>query len=274
MFIELEKINARPKPFEHYTAEELWTNEHTAKKMLEYHLNEKVDAASRNRDFIERSVSWIAEEFDIGQVADFGCGPGLYGNRLAALGAEVTGIDFSGSSLEHARRTAAREGLEVNYVQANYLDFETEKRFDLIIMIMCDFCALRPAQRARLLGKFRALLKSGGSLLFDVYTMNFFDQKEETASYEKNQLMGFWSAEDYYGFVNSFKYDEEKVLLDKYTIIERNRTREVYNWLQCYSEESLRAELQENGFEISALYSSVAGDDPGPDTLEMAIRAR
>jgi len=102
MFMELEKINARPKPFEHYTARELWTNRHTAQKMLEYHLNEKVDAASRNSAFIERSVSWIAREFGIGQVADFGCGPGLYANRLAALGAEVTGIDFSANSLDHA----------------------------------------------------------------------------------------------------------------------------------------------------------------------------
>jgi len=29
MFEELKEINARPKPFEFYTADELWTNEHT-----------------------------------------------------------------------------------------------------------------------------------------------------------------------------------------------------------------------------------------------------
>ncbi len=36
MFKELEEINARPAPFHIYTAKELWTNEHTSKKMLEH----------------------------------------------------------------------------------------------------------------------------------------------------------------------------------------------------------------------------------------------
>ena len=94
------------------------------------------------------------------------------------------------------------------------------KTFDLIIMIMCDYCALSPAQRKIMLEKFKKILKPKGSILLDVYSLNAFDKKEESATYEKNQLFGFWSRNDYYAFVNSFKYNEEKVVLDKYTIIE------------------------------------------------------
>lgn len=47
MFKELAKINKRPEPFEKYTAEELWTNEHTSKQMLSYHLDGDVDLSSR-----------------------------------------------------------------------------------------------------------------------------------------------------------------------------------------------------------------------------------
>ena len=43
MFDKLVEINSRPKPFQYYTAGDLWTDEHTSKKMLEYHLNETVD---------------------------------------------------------------------------------------------------------------------------------------------------------------------------------------------------------------------------------------
>jgi len=39
MFKELKTINNRPKPFEFYTAEALWTDEHTSEQMLQYHLN-------------------------------------------------------------------------------------------------------------------------------------------------------------------------------------------------------------------------------------------
>jgi len=65
MFKELKEINARPSPFQFYTADELWTNEHTSKQMLEYHLNESIDVASRNRAFIERSVKWIVSFFEV-----------------------------------------------------------------------------------------------------------------------------------------------------------------------------------------------------------------
>ena len=48
MFRELKEINSRPAPFQFYTADELWTNEHTSKQMLEYHLNESLDLSSRS----------------------------------------------------------------------------------------------------------------------------------------------------------------------------------------------------------------------------------
>ena len=57
MFNELKEINLRPKPFQFYTADALWTDEHTSQKMLEYHLDESVDLSSRNKEFIERSVN-------------------------------------------------------------------------------------------------------------------------------------------------------------------------------------------------------------------------
>ena len=85
MFKELKEINARPEPFQFYTADELWTNEYTSKQMLEYHLDESIDLSSRNREFIEQSVEWIVSHFEVDkytEIADFGCGPGLYTTRL------------------------------------------------------------------------------------------------------------------------------------------------------------------------------------------------
>ncbi len=277
MFTELKEINSRPAPFQFYTANELWTNEHTSKQMLEYHLNESIDASSRNKKFIERSVEWIVSRFEVDEnteIVDFGCGPGLYTTRLAERGALVTGIDFSKNSLDFAKHTAAKKGLKINYVLTNYLDFETTDAFDLITMIMCDFCVLSPDQRKKMLSKFISLLKPGGSVLLDVYSLNSFNRKEESATYELNQLNGFWSPNDYYGFVNTFKYEKEKVLLDKYTIIEESGKRLVYNWLQCYSKESLRNEFEENGFEVDELYSDVAGKAFTSDSAEMAVIAR
>ncbi|MFC1585970.1 SAM-dependent methyltransferase [Fibrobacterota bacterium] len=277
MFKELEEINSRPAPFEFYTAEELWTNEHTAKQMLKYHLNESVDFSSRNKGFIDRSVEWIVSHFKVNEnteIADFGCGPGLYAGRLAERGAKVTGIDFSENSLAYAKQRALDQGLQITYVHTNYFDFETTRRFDLIIMIMCDFCALSPEQRKALLLKFRGLLMPAGSVLLDVYSLNSYNQREEGTDYDLNQLNGFWSPNDYYCFVNTFKYENEKVTLDKYTVIEESQKRVVYNWLQHFSKDSLKKEIEDNGFKVEGLYSDVAGKPFSPDAPEMAVVAK
>jgi cyclopropane fatty-acyl-phospholipid synthase-like methyltransferase len=276
MFRELEDMNSRPRPFEFYTAKDLWTDKHTSKKMLEYHLNESLDLASRNPEFIDRSASWIISHFGVGvntAIADFGCGPGLYTTRFAEQGADALGIDFSERSIRYANETAERKSLSVDYLCQDYLAFDTDKRFDLITMIWCDFCALSPTQRRDMLGKFHRLLGDGGSVLMDVHSLNVFDQKEQAATYELNQLDGFWSPTPYYSFLNTFKYEEEKVFLDKYTIIEEDRTRTVYNWIQCFSPESLRAEFEENGLEVEELWADVAGTPFNPDSTEFAVVA-
>jgi SAM-dependent methyltransferase len=276
MFEQLEKIHARPEPFEFYTAEDLWTDEHTSGQMLRLHLDPEIDAASRSSDFIDRSVDWIASRFDIGagkKIADFGCGPGLYATRLARRHAVVTGIDFSKRSIRYAQETADREGLSIHYVNRNYLDFETEGRFHLILMIMCDFCALSPAQRRMLLSRFHGILEPSGSVLLDVYSLRAFSEREEQTRHQANLLDGFWSPDKYYGFLNTFKYEKEKVVLDKYTIIEAGRTRTIYNWLQYFSPEGLESELGACGFSVEGYYSDVAGTPFSSQSREFAVIA-
>ncbi|MBN2456278.1 MAG: class I SAM-dependent methyltransferase [Sedimentisphaerales bacterium] len=276
MFEELKKINERPKPFEFYTAGDLWTDEYISEQMLSFHLNGEVDLSSRNAEFIKRSVEWIESHFNIAnkRIADFGCGPGLYTTKLAQRKATVTGIDFSKRSIQYAQDVANKEGLSINYVNQNYLEFETDDRFDLILMIMCDFCALSPSQRNAMLNKFYKILEPGGAILLDVYSLTAFEEREEASSYETNQLNGFWSPNDYYGFLNTFKYDTEKVVLDKYTIIEPARTRTIYNWLQYFSHDTLKMEFEECGFTVENLYSDVAGSPFDSKSKEFAIIAR
>jgi hypothetical protein len=106
-----------------------------------------------------------------------------------------------------------------------------------------------------------------------VYSLSAFEQRGEAATYEVNQLSGFWSPNKYYGFLNTFKYYEEKVVLDKYTIIEPERTRQVYNWLQYFAAEDLERELKEAGFFVKGFYSDVAGNPYNQKSSEFAIIA-
>lgn len=277
MFKKLIDVNNRPEPFEFYTASDLWTHEQTSQKMLEYHLNDTIDAASRNPDFIEKSLNWIISKFGIGKlskIADFGCGPGFYTSSFARSGADVTGIDFSENSLAYARNIALKNSYSIEYINKNYLEFETTKRFNLITMIMCDFCALSPEQRKAMLTKFHSMLEDDGAILLDVYSLKSFSDKTEVASYEFNQMNKFWSNNDYYCFTNVFKYEKEKVILEKYSIFEEHSERVVFNWLQYFSREMIQKEFEENGLKIDSFYSNVAGKPFSDESGEIAIIAR
>ncbi len=274
LFSFLDSVSNRPRPFSVYTARELWTDEYTSEKMLAFHLNGDIDVSSRRTKFIDDSVQWLKKRFELSEssrIIDFGCGPGLYTSRLAVLGAEVHGIDFSSRSVRYARETAKRDNLEIIYVEADYLDYQPQGTFDLITMIMCDFCALSPTQRAAMLAKFAGLLSDQGRIVLDVYSLKAFTDKQEGLVCEKNQLNGFWSAEPYFGLVASFKYDDEKVSLDKYTIVEKSRQREIYNWLQYFTPESLEREARAAGLQIEALFSDVAGNPYDTEATEFAV---
>lgn len=277
MFPLLDEINSKPDLFSDYTASALWADEYRSKQMLEFHLNGAIDVSSRRADFIEKSCDWIPKHFQIGagkSLCDFGCGPGLYTSRFARSGAQVTGLDFSRNSIQYARRQAELTKQNIDYVEVNYLDFETTDRFDLITMIMYDFCALAPEQRARLLAKFRTLLKDGGSVLLDVYSMAAYSNRQEVSTYEKNQLNHFWHKEEYYCFLNTFKYEADFVVLDKYSIFpEKGEPETVYNWLQYFSPESLAKELAAAGLEVTNFYGDVSGQTFSEELPEFAVMA-
>lgn len=278
VFEDLQDINARPELFGSYTANALWADAHRSKQMLAFHLNESIDVSSRNIDFIDASSAWMIEHFDLGpgkSVCDFGCGPGLYTSRLAKSGAGVTGLDFSQNSIGYARSQAEAASQDITYIQTDYLKAKLSAQFDLITMIMCDYCALSPDQRKKLLGVFQDCLKDNGAILLDVYSMAAFAERQEASFYEKNQLDHFWFESDYFCFVNTFKYEPDAVVLDKYSLFpERGAAETVYNWLQYFSPESLRAEFLDAGFEIAQVYGDVGGGAYSENDPEFAVVAR
>ena len=140
----------------------------------------------------------------------------------------MVGIDFSSSSINPAREFATKNSLDLKYFEADYLEYEPDGEFDLIILIMWDFCALASLQRAGLLLKFKKFLSKDGRIVLDSYSLVQFTNKKVEFCCEKSELNGFWSDAPYYAFVSSFKYEADKVSLDKYTIIEENLQRKEY----------------------------------------------
>ena len=277
MLNEFEKINTHPKPFKHYTAKELWSDEEIANRMLEFSHNSKENSQSRNKSFNKKSAEWIISHFNLNKnskVIDFGCGTGYYTTFFAEANATVTGIDFCSSSIDKARRIAKQKELKINYLCQDYIDFKTEEKFDLVTMLALDFCTLSPKNRKKMLNKFKSILKPNGSILLDVHSLNSYNEREKTAYYEKNLLDGFWSSGKYHSFISTFNYAKKKIILDIYTILDNKHTKFIYNWIQCFDQSSIRNEFEKYGFKINEFFSDITGKTLTSESEEIAIVAK
>ncbi len=277
LFGMLERINQRPAVYSRYTANALWNSPDISEMLLRFHLDGDIDLASRRTEFIDASLGWMDDTFCLGpgsRVVDLGCGPGLYAHELARTGARITGVDFSERSIEYARARANDQSLDIDYVLADYLAWDPEGRFDLATMIMCDYCALSPEQRAKLLQRVRRLLVPGGAFLFDVYSLAYYATWEEQVAYGPGLMDEFWSAQPYYGFLNTFKYDRDHVVLEKYTIVEATEVSEYFSWFQHYDLKGLRAEIEAAGLLLERAVGDVAGAEFEPTAPEFGVIAR
>lgn len=264
MFDLFTDLATRPECFSTLTSRRLWTDPHIAGQMLRFHLDPETSLASRTPAEIEEAAAWLDDVVGLAgkRVVDLGCGPGLYASRFHRRGASVVGLDWSESSLTHARREAEENGDPIDYVLADYVVDPFPGPADLFTLIYCDFCALPPNQRRDLLRKIGAALVPGGMLAMDVYGTPFFEEFQEGTRIERRLMDGFWSAEDYVGVKQSIKYEADQVTLDRYLIVEPERHWSVFNWLQTFRPAALRRELSEAGFEVTHLSDGLAGDSP------------
>lgn len=92
----LDLVNRIPVPEPWQEGDNIpWNEPGFSKRMLDEHLSQEHDAASRRLSKIGEQVDWIHSELLGGhstRVLDLCCGPGLYTSRLAALGHECVGI--------------------------------------------------------------------------------------------------------------------------------------------------------------------------------------
>ncbi len=275
MYDLLYDLSRRPEPFSRYTAKELWTRPHLARQMLNYHLSQETELASRSIETIDRVVSWLDAQLDLDgkRVCDLGCGPGLYTQRFSARGADVTGVDFSKYSLDYARHKAREDEQSIRYLKADYLSDDLPTGFDMVALIYTDFCVLSPAQRTILLGRMRKMLNPSGHLVMDVAGMGSLAGKEECTHIEDHLMGGFWSEGDYVGIHRAFVYPEEHLSLDRYMIVEPHETWQIFNWFQYFAPESLQAELNSAGFAVDLMVGELTGEPLKTDGDFIAVIA-
>jgi len=68
-----------------------------------------------------------------------------------------------------------------------------------------------------------------------------------------------------------FKYQKEKVVLDKYALVEAGHTRTVYDWFQSFRPGTVKREFAECGLIVENFYSDAAGSSFSPEGRKLLL---
>jgi cyclopropane fatty-acyl-phospholipid synthase-like methyltransferase len=244
-----------------------WDDPAFSERMLKEHLSQEHDLASRRFEKIDVHVDWIHHQLLSGRPArilDLGCGPGLYTSRLARLGHECVGIDFSPASIAYAVATAEREELRCTYRREDIRTAEYGVGFDLAMLIFGEFNAFRPLEAASILHKTFAALSEGGLILLEVSTSESLKEIGKQGPSWYSASSGLFSDQPHLCLEEYFWDAQESVLTARYFVVDATTsqaTRYVNN-LQAYSDELYSSFLTECGFtEIRFFPSQMSGMD-------------
>jgi SAM-dependent methyltransferase len=164
--------------------------------MLGEHLSQAHDAASRRSSIIASQVDWIHRVVlneTPTRVLDLACGPGLYANRLAKLGHELVGIDYSPASIEHAADEAQRNGLTIRFVEGDIRTVDYGGPYDLVMLLSGELNVFRPLSASDILVRAAASLCAGGRLLLEVSTVTGIRAKAARGPRWYTAGSGLWS---------------------------------------------------------------------------------
>ena len=267
MFEKLTPYLTKPLLYENST-NQFWNDDHISISLLEAHLNTNWDAASRKSEFIDKSVSWIANlapPAHFNTLLDLGCGPGLYAERFSNAGYAVTGIDFSKRSISYAKEQTSLNNSSIQYFYQDYLTLDYVAAFDIVTLIYCDYGVLSTTDRSTLLSKIYTALKPGGKLVLDVFTPKQHQGKEEKCDWQYHTNGGFWSKQKHLCLNSFYRYEEDNTILNQTVVIEEKMINCYNIWEHCFTVESLTSELQKAGFGKVDLYNDVAGKDHTTD---------
>jgi SAM-dependent methyltransferase len=253
-----------------------WNDPDFSRRMLNEHLSQEHDAASRRFAIIDKHVQWVHNQVLKGnptRILDLGCGPGLYTNRLARLGHRCVGIDFSPASIDYAREQAEEAGLECTYIHQDIRTADYGDGYGLVTSIFGELNVFRPREVRSILEKACRALSPGGFLLLEPHTFEAVVQlgKQPPSWYSAEK--GLFSEEPHLSLQENFWDTNDKVAITRYYIIDAATGKVARHSasMQAYTDEEYRFLLTECGFDKAAFFSSLEGRTGNPEGNLMAI---
>lgn len=132
---------------------------------------DQITGSARRGPSAKALARTLVRKYKLASAVDVACGTGLYALALARLGLRVVGSDVSRAMLAQARRSACREGLDVQWVLSPMQELagHVAGEFDAVLCMGNSIPhLLEQADLEAALRGFRRLVRPGGAVVIQL----------------------------------------------------------------------------------------------------------
>ncbi|MGK0201004.1 MAG: SAM-dependent methyltransferase [Planctomycetota bacterium] len=206
-------------------------------------------AAELNDETNDDEAHTIAELLQLQpglRILDLPCGHGRIARRLAAMGADVTGIDRSELFLAQARIDADQHGVEVDYQPGDMRTLSVDGEFDVVLNWFTSFGYEDDDTLRTLLTSMHRALVPGGRLLLE--TIN--QHQRNLQSHETSHTKELVTDEGTHFLIDRSYYDPHDGRIHARRFITRSgqQTRMIPWQLRLFPLTELKSWLHDAGF--------------------------
>jgi SAM-dependent methyltransferase len=243
-----------------------WDEPAFSQRMLEEHLSQTHDRASRPEPVIEAHSRFIQRHLrkqKDARILDLCCGPGLYLHRLARLGHRGHGIDFSPAAIAYAREVATDDGLDCTFEQADLREASFGEDFDLALLIFGQLNVFERDRARDILQRAHAALVPGGTLLLEPQEPDAIRGAAEDTSDWSVVPRGLFASTPHLLLHERFWDEPTRTATDRWYVVDAESAAvRRYAMSTCsYTPDELSGLLTTIGFKDVGLHASLAGQD-------------
>lgn len=278
----LDLIQRKPVPEPWEEGENIpWNDPSFSTRMLEEHLSQSHDAASRRFPKVDEHIQWIhsgiLKEYPT-RVLDICCGPGIYTSRLATRGHKCVGIDFAPAAIAYAREQAQASHLECEYIQSDVRQADFGTGFGLAMVLYGQINVFRQSEAQAILQKARHTLVNGGILALEAHTLDVVERMGKEPPSWYSAKAGLFSDQPHLVMEEHFWDTTQLTATTRFYVInafDATVTRYAMT-TQGYTNENYSSLLQNAGFTDISTYPSLTGtDDPNqPHFVVLVAKVR
>ncbi len=197
-----------------------WDEPGFSRRMLQEHLSQEHDLASRKSEKISAQIQWLHSHIFEGEtkrIFDLGCGPGLYLKGFCDLGHQCAGVDISPASVQYAREHLP-ETCPVEHGDVREVDFGGP--YDVVSMIFGELNVFSPDACKDILERAYRALAPGGCLLLEIQIFEAVKRVGETPNSWYAAPSGLFSERPHVCLIENTWLEKEAIAMQFFHVID------------------------------------------------------